>query len=49
MLLTENVPTFVLSLEPSEALLLALLSVSKFIEFITDNDSLLFEVYPLCS
>ena len=41
MLLTENVPTVVLPLEPSEALLLALLSVSEFIKFITDDHSLL--------
>ena len=41
ILLTENVPTFSLSLEPSEALLLALISVSKFIKFITYDDSLL--------
>ena len=40
MLLTENVLTFLISLEPSEALSLALLSVSEFIKFITD-DSLL--------
>ena len=41
VLLTVNVPTFVLSLEPSETLLLALLSVSELIKFIRDNDSLL--------
>ena len=41
MLLTENVSTFVLPLEPSQALLLALLSVSEFIKFIADDDSLL--------
>ena len=38
MFLTENIPTFVLLLEPSEALLLALLSVSEFLKFITDDD-----------
>ena len=41
VLLTENDSTFVRSLEPSEALLLELLSFSEFIKFITDNDSLL--------
>ena len=40
LLLTVNVPTFVLSLEPSQTLL-ALLSVPEFIEFMADDDSLL--------
>ena len=41
MLLAENVPTFVLWLEPSQALLLALLSVSEFIKSMTNDDSFL--------
>ena len=40
-LLTVNVPTFVLPLEPSETLLLALLLVLKFIKFVALDDSLL--------
>ena len=38
MLLTENALCFALLLEPSEALLLALLSVSEFIKLMTDDD-----------
>ena len=40
-LLTVSVPTFVLPIEPSEILLLALLSVPKIIKFVADHDALL--------
>ena len=41
VLLKVNVPTFLLLLERSEILLLALLSVSELIKFISDDESFL--------